>query len=132
MDIPIAHIEGIAVAAHGWLFHWRRRLATVAVCGLAMLVGYHVVSGPNGWIAYSKKKVEFRQLQVEVQQLQKENEELERRVKGLQSNPSVIEREAREQLRYVKPGEIVYVLPEPKATVVQPPQSGVAQKIAKP
>lgn len=132
MDLRVAHWEMMAGTAQSWFFSWRRRLATAAVCGLALLVGYHVVSGPNGWLAYNKKKVEFRQLQLEVQQMQKENEELERRVKGLQSDPSVIEREAREQLRYVKPGEIVYVLPDPKAAVVQPPQNGVAQKAEKP
>ena len=105
----------------------RRRLATLGVGLLALWLAFRIVSGPNGWIVYHQKKLEYRQLQQEVQQLQKENEELERRVQALKNDPKAIEKEAREQLRYAKPGEVIYVMPEPKATPVQKPQNSVAQ-----
>ena len=64
-----------------------------------------------------------------MRQLQQENEALERRVRALQqADPRVIEREAREQLRYAKPGEVVLVLPEER----QRPDNGVALNNQKP
>jgi cell division protein FtsB len=130
MDIRIA--DGARLIADGreWLFRWRRRVATVGVCLLAALLGFNVVYGQNGWLVYSKKKVEYRQLQQELKDLQKENEDLEHRVKALQTDPKAIEKEAREQLRYAKPGEIVYVLPEQKPAPAA--ETGVAHKTAKP
>ncbi len=123
----------IAVTAASWLFRWRRRLATIAVGLLALVLGFRVVSGPNGWLAFQKKKIENRQLRQEVQHLQQENEELERRVKALKSDPNAIEKEAREQLRYARPGEVIYVMPDPRpAPAAKPPANAAAQNTAKP
>ena len=47
---------------------------------------------------------------------------------GPGADPRVIEREAREQLRYAKPGEVVLVLPEER----QRPENGVARNNEKP
>jgi cell division protein FtsB len=103
------------------------RLPTIAVCVLACWLAFRVVSGPNGWLAYHSKRVEYQQLQREVQGLQKQNEELGHRVKALGSDPQAIEKEAREQLRYVRPGEMVYVLPDQKTAQPKPQQTGLAQ-----
>ena len=87
-------------------------MATVAFFLLALWLAFGVMSGPNGWVAYRNKKAENRELQQEIRKLQGENAELERRVEALKNDPRAIEREAREQLRYAKPGEIIYVMPE--------------------
>jgi cell division protein FtsB len=132
--------EGAGTVAGRWLagglesiFHLRRRLATIVMCLAAALLGFHVLSGPNGWMAFHKKKLENRALQLEVERLQKGNEDLERRVRALRSDPKAIEREAREQLRYAKPGEIIYVMPDqkPPAPVI-PPANATAEKTTKP
>jgi cell division protein FtsB len=94
------------------LYGWRHRMATLAFFLLAAWLAFGVVSGPNGWLAYRNKKAENRALQQEVRQLETENEDLERRVNALKSDPRAIEKEAREQFRYAKPGEIIYVMPE--------------------
>jgi len=90
---------------------YRRKLATVGVAALAALLAYHVVFGANGMIAYRQKRAEYRQLQVDIDRLQKENREIAERNKALQSDPEAIEREARDQLRYARPNDIVVVLP---------------------
>ena len=130
MDISIGEGEKLVATGRQWLFRWRHSLATVAVCLLAVLLGFHVVYGPNGWLAYRAKKTESRQLRQELQRLQKENDDLEHSVKALQSDPNAIEKEAREQLRYARPGEVVYILPEQKPPAAA--QSGVAQNHRKP
>lgn len=90
----------------------RRRIASVAVALLIMLTGYHVVFGANGVLVYQHKKQEYRRLEVELKSLQEENQRIADHVKALQTDPRAIEKEAREQLRYAKPGEVIYVAPE--------------------
>ena len=134
MDLRVVRGKKGRESAHTigtWLYRWRRRLATVGVCLLAIWLGSRVVYGPNGWIVYHNKRVENRQLQQEVLGLQKQNEELQQRIHALKSDPSAIEKEAREQLRYARPGEVIYVLPEQKPAPAPPTASGVAQN-AKP
>ena len=94
-------------------YRMRRKLATAGVFALAVLLGFHVIFGANGFVAYQKKKAEYRTLQKDLDKLQKENDELAQRIKALKSDPATIEKEAREQLRYARPGEIVYTYPSP-------------------
>jgi cell division protein FtsB len=68
--------------------------------------------------------VEMKALQADVDRLQKENEESVERIKALKSDPQTIEHEARTQLGYTRPGEVVYVTPTPP----QRPPVGRAKK----
>ena len=86
----------------------------MAVC-LALLLGWHVVNGKHGLSTWNQKRIEDKQLQKEIDDLQEENARLRVRVDRLKSNPDEIEHEAREKLRYAKPGEVIYTLPEASA-----------------
>ena len=97
--------------ATDWFYRSRRKLATAGVALLACLLAVHVVAGPNGLFTYQQKRAEYRKLEKEVQQLQQENERLAKQIESLKSDPKAIEKEAREQLRYARPGEVVYTLP---------------------
>ncbi len=108
------------------LSRFRRTLATAGVGLLALLLGLHVVFGHNGMLAYQHKRAEYRKLQEEVDRLQKDNERISQQVRELKSDPKAIEREAREQLRYARPGEVVYTMPDPPR--VLPPVNAAAQK----
>ncbi len=100
-----------------WLHANRRKLATAGICLLASGLLLRVVSGPNGMMVYQRKRVEYRELQQQIKELQKENDALTQRTKALKTDPATIEKEAREQLRYAKPGEVIYLEPEPKTPV---------------
>lgn len=103
----------------------RRKLATAGIAALAGLLAFHVVFGPNGMLVYHEKRTEFRDLTQEVEKLQEENQRLSQQIKSLKSDPKTIEKEAREQLRYARPGEVVYVTPEP------PPPAPATDEAAK-
>jgi cell division protein FtsB len=90
----------------------RRKAATVAAAVLALGVGYHVICGANGLTVYERKRQETQALNQEIQQLQRENDALTSHVTRLQTEPSAIEQQAREQLRYTRPGEVIYTLPD--------------------
>ena len=98
----------------------RQKLAMAVVSVLLLLLAWHVMFGVNGLISYQQKKRESRELQEQIEQLQKENSLAEQQIKALKSDPQAIEKEARERLRYARPGEVVYTLPaakQPAATV---------------
>ena len=102
----------------------RRLLATLCIALLAAFAGYKVVFGPNGTLVYKSKKAELQRLQQEIEEQAARHERLESEVKALQTDPKAIEREAREKLGFVKPGEIVLVQPQPRHS-----ESAVAQQV---
>ncbi len=93
----------------------RRVLATLCIGVLAVFIGYKVIFGANGMKIYEAKRAEAVRLQQQIDQEKLINERLQHQVDNLQrEDPSAIEKEAREQLGYVKPGEIVLVEPQAK------------------
>jgi cell division protein FtsB len=95
-----------------WLAVEWRRLGTVAALVLTMGLVLHAMFGANGMVVYQGKQAEKQALQVEVERLQKENDQYVDRIKALKTDHRAIEREAREQLHYTRPGEFVYVAPD--------------------
>ena len=96
-----------------WLALEWRRLGTAAAVVLIVGLMLHALFGANGMVAYQQKHGEVQSLKTEVDRLQKENEESAARIKALKSDPKAIEKEAREQFGYTRPGEVVYVNPAP-------------------
>ncbi len=94
-----------------WLYRGRRRIATGAAAVLAVALGYHVVFGQNGLTAYEQKRQNAVSLDKDLATLRQENEVLKEHVDRLQNDPSAIEHQAREELHYTRPGEVIYTLP---------------------
>jgi cell division protein FtsB len=93
----------------------RRKIATVAAALLALGVAYHVVFGANGLTVYEQKRHETHALNAQLEDLQRENSLLKGHVDLLQNDPNAIEHQAREELHYTRPGEVVYALPSQPA-----------------
>jgi cell division protein FtsB len=90
---------------------WRRKAATLGVGLLSVAMGYGVLFGHNGVTAYLHKRQETKSLEQQMQRLQAENDRLEGHVERLQNDPGAIEHQAREELHYTRPGEVIYDLP---------------------
>ncbi len=94
-----------------WAQHiWRPAGTTVAVA-LILLFGWGVVNGKHGLSAWQQQRVKDEQLRLEIDKLKQGNAQLREHVDRLKSDPNAIEHEAREQLHYAKPGEVIYTLP---------------------
>ena len=96
-----------------WLVIEWRRMGTLAALVLTIGLLLHAMFGANGMVVYQQKRAEKGTLQSEVDRLAKENDQYVERIKALKTDHRAIEREAREQLHYTRPGEYVYVAPEP-------------------
>ncbi len=108
------------------IYALRRRIATIAVVLLAVGLFVHVMFGANGMVIYKQKRVERDALQKQIGQMQQDNERYTQQIQGLKSDQEAIEKEAREQLGYAKPGEYVYVAPVPAKPA--PPANHSARK----
>jgi cell division protein FtsB len=108
------------------IYSLRRRIATIAVGVLAASLFVHVMFGANGMVVYKQKRAEYESLQKQIVQEQQENERYTQQIQSLKSDQKAIEKEAREQLGYAKPGEYVYVPPTPAKPA--PPLSHSAKK----
>jgi cell division protein FtsB len=69
-------------------------------------------------------------LQQEIERLDKDKQRMDLEIQALKSDPRAIEKEAREQLRYAKPGEVIYLLPEQSGQhpAQSPPQTEAARR----
>ncbi len=95
----------------GW-----RKVATVVAAGLTVSMAYHVMFGPNGLTVYQNKRQTSRDLEQQSLSLTRENELLKGHISRLQSDPNAIEHQAREELHYTRPGEVIYTLPATPAS----------------
>lgn len=118
----IARIRPFAMQLYGL----RRRLATIAVTVMAVSLFVHVMFGANGMVVYKQKRSEYEALKKNINQVQQENDRYTRQIQGLKGDQKAIEKEAREQLGYAKPGEYVYVPPAPVKPA--PPSNHSAKK----
>jgi cell division protein FtsB len=124
------HAEALAGKLHAKLephllriYELRRRLATIAVALLAIWIFVHVTFGANGMVVYRSKKAEYQNLQKEIGQLQRKNAQYGEEVNELKTDPKQIEKEAREQFHYARPGEVIYVVPDQPAAKPQDQRS---------
>jgi cell division protein FtsB len=105
-------IEKLRPAA-AWLYGLRRRFATGLVGLATVWLFVHVMFGANGMMVYRVKRAEVHSLQKEIDSVQTENDRYSKQIENLKTDPKTIEKEAREQLHYARPGEVVYVTPPP-------------------
>jgi cell division protein FtsB len=103
---PVAGVPWYKRTRLGW-----RRIATTAAALLALAIGYHVIFGQNGLTVYQQKRQDAQTLDLQLHSLQRENELLKGHVDRLQNDPNAIEHQAREELHYTRPGEVIYTLP---------------------
>jgi cell division protein FtsB len=108
------------VAFASTVYTGRRKVATGAAALVVLGLAYHVIFGANGLTVYQQKRQETQLLNSQLERLQRENEHLKEHVERLQNDSSAVEHQAREELHYTRPGEVIYTLPS------QPKEAGAA------
>ncbi|HEX5412655.1 MAG TPA: septum formation initiator family protein [Terriglobia bacterium] len=89
-----------------------RRNATFVMALLSLVLLMHEVFGRNGYMTLRREKKDYTALQEQIHKVSKENQQLEQKIHALKNNPDAIEKQARDQLRMARPGEIIYTLPD--------------------
>lgn len=85
-------------------------MAGWGVVGAVAVAAAAAALDPSGLRRFLALSGEVRRMQGENSRLATENAALSREVRALRSDPAALERAAREELRFVRPGERVYWL----------------------
>jgi cell division protein FtsB len=112
-------IAGMFSRGKEFLYRSRRKAAAAGIGILLCVVGYYAVFAANGLVDYRQKRQESRELDRQIKVLQQQNAGMEKEIKALKSDPETIEKEARERLRYARPGEVVYTVSAPSVAPAQ-------------
>ncbi len=88
----------------------RGRWARWGIVGAVALAAAAAAWDPQGLRKYLRLGAEVRRMQAENAQLSADTAALARAVRALRGEPAALERAAREELRFVRPGERVYWL----------------------
>ena len=75
--------------------------------GVAAVLGLVSVVDARGFRRYLELQQEVSELQAKNRTLRAQNERFVREIEALRSDPAAIERAAREELGFIRPGEIV-------------------------
>jgi len=110
--------------AMDWAHNGWRPAGTLVAVALALIFGWGVVNGKHGLSSWEQQRAQDKQLRRQIQDLEQDNARLRDHIDHLKSDPNAIEHEAREQLHYARPGEVIYTLPAPPQTQAQPAGNG--------
>lgn len=111
---PIRRAEEAKGGFVGWMERMKdgkQRLAAFAAVAVALTFGYHVIFGQNGVSTFLQKQHELQSMDEQVKRLREENERLAGHVERLKSDSDVIEQQARQELHYARPDEVIVTLP---------------------
>jgi cell division protein FtsB len=97
----------------------RRNLSWLLGGALALLL-LQDIFGTHGLIAMRRSQQEAAQVQQEIDRLDEENRQLQNSVQSLKSDPTAIERIAREEMGLAKPGEYIFKI-APRSGSSSPP-----------
>jgi cell division protein FtsB len=103
---------------------FRRNVYWFLVAGFVLLL-LQDVFGTHGVLAMRRSEKEAQEIQRNIKLLDQENEQLQEKVKALKTDPSAIEKIAREENRLARPGEYIFEV-QPRSSdsshpALQPP-----------
>lgn len=84
--------------------------AAVSLSLSVLLLGFFLL-GDRGFLEVRRQRQRLAELQAEISALAAENEQLDSEVARLKDDPAAVEKIAREELNFVRPGDVVLVLP---------------------
>jgi cell division protein FtsB len=95
----------------------RRRNGAIAAFAAIFCLGVlAAVFGDRGYLDVRRQRERLREMQAQVDLDEAQVQMLKRKIDALKTDPTTIERIAREELGYAAPGEIVLLLPEETPT----------------
>ena len=72
------------------------------------------IFGAHGLLAMRREKNKINQVQTENQSLDQENQDLSQHIQKLKTDPSAIEKIARDRMGLARPGELIFRMPDSK------------------
>ena len=86
------------------------------------------IFGAHGLLAMRREKNKINQVQTENQSLDHENQDLSQHIQKLKTEPSAIEKIARDRMGLARPGELIFRMPDLKKDEKSSQQKSNPQK----
>ena len=80
------------------------------------------VFGAHGLMAMHRSKTKMREVQAQIDQLDRENQQLQQKIHQLKTDPSAIEKIARDRMGLARPGEFIFQMPAKHGAKSAPPR----------
>lgn len=110
--------ETDASSSSSFLRHNARYFFALIFCLLVL----QDVFGAHGLMAMHRSKAQIDAIQSKLAKLDQENRDLQQRIQNLKTDPSTIEKIARDRMGLARPGELIFSLP-PKAASKSDPSA---------
>ena len=69
------------------------------------------IFGAHGLMAMHRSKAQIEAIQTKIDKLDQENRDLQQRIQNLKTDPSAVEKIARDRMGLARPGELIFSLP---------------------
>ncbi len=92
----------------------QRRIGFLVWCFVMVGMLLLAIFKDKGWLDVRAQAKRLTAIESQIHDLEAENQRLTNEIQALRTDPAAIEKIAREQLKLVKPGEVVLILPEEK------------------
>jgi cell division protein FtsB len=86
------------------------------------------VFGAHGLMAMRRSRAQIQAIQAKIAKLDQENRDLQQRIQNLKTDPSTIEKIARDRMGLARPGELIFRLPEAKSSRTSAPSTTLSPK----
>lgn len=90
------------------------------------------IFGAHGLLAMRREKNKINQVQTDNQSLDQENQDLSQHIQKLKTDPSAIEKIARDRMGLARPGELIFRMPDLKRDGKSSQQKSDPQKTQDP
>ncbi len=91
------------------------RVLLVALCCLNLFLVYRLFISDQGLFAYLELKERYAAIETRLAEVDQRNLELSQEIRQLKDDKTALEKFLRQQMNFVKEGEIMYVFPEGEA-----------------
>jgi cell division protein FtsB len=91
-----------------------KKVTSGVLIALTIVLLYFALAGTHGYFRLQRGKGQALALQRKTDTLDKEMRELRKRISAIQNEPDALEKKAREDVGFAKPGETVYIFPTRK------------------
>jgi len=98
------------VASRAKLATQGRRFLGYAIIFVTLALVVDVIAGEKGWLALLKARREYAALEQSLESTRTENADLREKARRLDEDPNAVEEQARRELGYIKPGELLFII----------------------
>ncbi|NCC23844.1 MAG: septum formation initiator family protein [Deltaproteobacteria bacterium] len=88
------------------------KFTIAALLALDLFLAYRFVFSPHGIMAYFEVQDAYRSMLMRVEEIEQKNVDLSRQIRLMRDNEMYLESVVRREMNYVRPGEVLYLVPD--------------------